>query len=50
MRIRFRVDGVLQETARVPKRMVAGVISRIKIMSDLGHRREAASRRTGASG
>jgi type IV pilus assembly protein PilB len=35
MRIRFRIDGVLQETARVPKRMVAGVISRIKIMSDL---------------
>jgi type IV pilus assembly protein PilB len=35
MRIRFRVDGVLQETARVPKRMVAGVVSRVKIMSDL---------------
>ncbi len=35
MRIRFRIDGVLQETARVPKRMVAGVVSRIKIMSDL---------------
>ena len=35
MRVRFRVDGVLQETARVPKRMVAGVISRIKIMSEL---------------
>jgi len=35
MRIRFRVDGVLQEMARVPKRMVSGVISRVKIMSDL---------------
>jgi type IV pilus assembly protein PilB len=35
MRIRFRVDGVLQEMARVPKRMVAGVVSRLKIMSDL---------------
>ncbi len=35
MRIRFRIDGVLQETARVPKRMVPGVISRIKIMSEL---------------
>jgi type IV pilus assembly protein PilB len=35
MRIRFRIDGVLQETARVPKRMVSGVISRIKIMSEL---------------
>jgi type IV pilus assembly protein PilB len=35
MRVRFRVDGVLYEAARVPKRMVSGVISRIKIMSDL---------------
>ncbi len=35
MRVRFRVDGVLIEAARVPKRMVAGVISRIKIMSDM---------------
>jgi type IV pilus assembly protein PilB len=35
MRIRFRVDGVLQEAARVPKRMIAGVISRVKIMSEL---------------
>ncbi|HEY6638773.1 MAG TPA: ATPase, T2SS/T4P/T4SS family [Solirubrobacterales bacterium] len=35
MRIRFRIDGVLQESARVPKRMVAGVISRVKIMSEL---------------
>jgi type IV pilus assembly protein PilB len=35
MRIRFRIDGVLQEAARVPKRMVSGVISRIKIMSEL---------------
>jgi type IV pilus assembly protein PilB len=35
MRIRFRIDGVLSESARVPKRMVAGVVSRIKIMSEL---------------
>ncbi|HEY7267809.1 MAG TPA: ATPase, T2SS/T4P/T4SS family [Solirubrobacterales bacterium] len=35
MRIRFRIDGVLAESARVPKRMVAGVVSRIKIMSEL---------------
>ena len=35
MRIRFRVDGVLHEVAKVPKRMVAGVVSRVKIMSDL---------------
>ncbi|MDX6605974.1 MAG: type pilus assembly protein PilB [Solirubrobacterales bacterium] len=35
MRIRFRVDGVLEEMARVPRRMVAGVVSRVKIMSEL---------------
>jgi type IV pilus assembly protein PilB len=35
MRVRFRVDGVLYEAARVPRRMVSGVVSRIKIMSDL---------------
>jgi type IV pilus assembly protein PilB len=35
MRIRFRVDGVLQEMAKVPRRMVSGVVSRIKIMSEL---------------
>lgn len=35
MRIRFRVDGVLQEMARVPRRMVSGVVSRVKIMSEL---------------
>jgi type IV pilus assembly protein PilB len=35
MRVRFRVDGVLYEAARVPKRMVAAVVSRLKIMCDL---------------
>ena len=35
MRVRFRIDGVLIETTTVPRRMVAGVVSRIKIMSDL---------------
>jgi type IV pilus assembly protein PilB len=35
MRVRFRVDGVLNEATTVPRRMVSGVISRIKIMSDL---------------
>ena len=35
MRVRFRVDGVLYEAARVPRRMVSGVISRVKIMSEL---------------
>jgi len=35
LRVRFRIDGVLSETANVPRRMVAGVISRVKIMADL---------------
>jgi type IV pilus assembly protein PilB len=35
MRVRMRIDGVLTEETSVPKRMVAGVVSRIKIMSDL---------------
>ena len=35
MRVRVRVDGLLNEIAQVPARMVPGVISRIKIMSEL---------------
>ncbi len=35
MRVRFRVDGVLYESARVPKRMIAGVVSRVKLMADM---------------
>ncbi len=35
LRVRMRVDGVLTDETRVPKRMVGGVVSRIKIMSEL---------------
>src|ERR671935_1114581 len=35
MRVRFRVDGVLYEAARVPRRMVSGVVSRVKLMADM---------------
>src|SRR5947207_1008165 len=35
MAVRFRIDGVLQTSTTVPRRMVAGGVSRIKIMSDL---------------
>jgi type IV pilus assembly protein PilB len=35
MRVRFRVDGVLRESTQIPRRMVAGVVSRVKIMADL---------------
>jgi type IV pilus assembly protein PilB len=34
-RVRFRIDGVVSESTTVPRRMVPGVISRVKIMSDL---------------
>jgi type IV pilus assembly protein PilB len=33
--VRMRVDGVLTESMTVPQRLVSGVVSRIKIMSDL---------------
>jgi type IV pilus assembly protein PilB len=41
LRGQFRIDGVLVSAATVPRRMVPGVISRIKIMADLdiGERR-----------
>ncbi len=35
LRIRFRIDGVLKESAHVPKRMISAVISRLKIMSEM---------------
>ena len=35
VRVRFRVDGVLQDITTVPRRMAAGVVSRVKIMADL---------------
>ena len=35
MRVRFRVDGVMAERTTIPRRMIAGVISRVKIMGDL---------------
>jgi type IV pilus assembly protein PilB len=35
MRVRFRVDGVLRESTQIPKRMIAGTISRVKIMANL---------------
>jgi type IV pilus assembly protein PilB len=35
LRVRLRIDGVLQDVTSVPRRMAPGVVSRIKIMSDL---------------
>ncbi len=34
-RVRFRIDGVLHEMLAPPKRMEAGILSRLKIMSNL---------------
>ncbi|WP_456788275.1 GspE/PulE family protein [Cellulomonas sp. P5_C5] len=35
LRVRYRIDGVLHETQRSPKQIQQGVISRVKIMSDI---------------
>ncbi len=35
VRVRYRVDGVLQDITTVPRKMAAGVVSRIKIMAEL---------------
>jgi type IV pilus assembly protein PilB len=40
--VRFRVDGVLQEAQRIPKRMMAGVLTRLKVLAklDIAERRK----------
>jgi type IV pilus assembly protein PilB len=35
MRVRCRIDGLVQDTTMVPRRMVSGLVSRVKIMADL---------------
>src|SRR6478735_6803337 len=35
MRVRYRIDGVLQEAATVPASAIPAVVSRVKILSDL---------------
>jgi type IV pilus assembly protein PilB len=35
LRVRFRIDGVLQDVTTVQRRMAAGVVSRVKIMAEL---------------
>ena len=35
LRVRFRIDGVLRDVTTVPRRMAAGVVSRMKIMAEL---------------
>ena len=45
--VRFRVDGVLQEVQRIPKRLMNGVLTRVKVVAKLDIA-ERSSRRTGA--
>jgi type IV pilus assembly protein PilB len=35
MRVRFRVDGVVSDTTTVPRNLVSGLVSRVKIMANL---------------
>lgn len=35
LRVRFRIDGVLQDIMSIPRQLHAAIVSRIKIMSDL---------------
>jgi type IV pilus assembly protein PilB len=35
LRVRFRIDGVLRDVTSVPRRLAAGVVSRMKIMAEL---------------
>ncbi len=35
LRVRYRIDGVLQEQNRSPRQMIPGVISRLKIMAEI---------------
>jgi type IV pilus assembly protein PilB len=35
VRVRFRIDGVLQDVTTIPRRMAAGAVSRVKIMAEL---------------
>ncbi len=46
LRVRFRIDGILSDVTSIPRRMTAGVVSRIKIMSEL----DIAERRTPQDG
>src|SRR3954447_22084734 len=51
MRVRFRIDGVLGEVTTIPRRMVPGVVSRVKIMGqlDIAERRLPQDGRIGLS-
>ena len=52
MRVRYRVDGVLQEMMQPPVKMRSAIMSRLKIMSelDIAERRVPAGRAHQAEG
>jgi len=35
MRVRFRVDGVVSDSTTIPRHLIAGLVSRVKIMAEL---------------
>ena len=39
--VRYRIDGVLHVAQRIPKRLAAGVTTRLKVLSEARHRRAA---------
>jgi type IV pilus assembly protein PilB len=51
MRVRYRIDGVVMDTTTVPRQLVAGLISRVKIMAnlDIAERRVPQDGRIGLS-
>ncbi len=52
MRVRFRIDGVVVDSATVPRRLAPGLVSRIKIMAelDIAERRAPQDGRVGLDG
>ena len=51
LRVRYRIDGVMVDSPSVPRRMAAGVISRLKIMAelDIAERRKPQDGRIGVT-
>jgi type IV pilus assembly protein PilB len=51
MRVRYRIDGVVMDTTTVPRQLVAGLVSRVKIMAnlDIAERRVPQDGRIGLS-
>jgi type IV pilus assembly protein PilB len=35
LRVRFRIDGIMHDVARLPKTLIAGAVSRVKVMANM---------------